>query len=119
MKRFTVATLTIVLTLSFSNGPAWADMAEWQDSGKYGGEEGDEEDGEDGEGEDGDGEAGDGGTGESGDENEDEGGEQYEAPDHGEPDEGCMAAAVNPTTSLSLGLGIALLLGLRRSDRSA
>ena len=121
MKRFAVATLSIVLTLSFSNGPAWADMAEWQDSGKYGGEEGEEEDGEEGEGEDGDGEAGDGGTGESGDEDEDEDevGEQYEAPDHGEPDEGCMAAAVNPTTSLSLGLGIALLLGLRRSDRSA
>jgi hypothetical protein len=31
-------------------------------------------------------------------------------------DEGCMAAAVNPTTALSVGLGVALLLGLRRRD---
>ena len=31
-------------------------------------------------------------------------------------DEGCMAAAVNPTTALSVGLGAALLMGLRRRD---
>ena len=43
---------------------------------------------------------------------------EEEAGDTGEPtdDEGCMAAAVNPTTTLSVGLGVALLLGLRRRD---
>lgn len=43
---------------------------------------------------------------------------EEEASDTAEPaeDEGCMAAAVNPTTTLSVGLGVALLLGLRRRD---
>ena len=116
MKRIPIATLAIIATLPFASGPAWADMAEWEDSGKYGGDDGNEGD-ESGDGSDG--EAGDDGSGESGDDEE-----QYEAPNHGEPDaedtqdEGCMAAAVNPTTTLSLGLGLALMLGLRRSDHS-
>ena len=31
-------------------------------------------------------------------------------------DGGCMAAAINPTTLLSVGLGVGLLFGLRRSN---
>ena len=31
-------------------------------------------------------------------------------------DGGCMAAAVNPTTTLSVGLGLALIFGLRRDE---
>ena len=51
--------------------------------------------------------------GDSGQSNEEEA-----SSDTAEPaeDEGCMAAAVNPTTTLSVGLGVALLLGLRRRD---
>ena len=56
---------------------------------------------------------GDEGDDESGDESGDDGGADT---DDSAKDEGCMAAAVNPTTALSVGLGVALLVGLRRRD---
>jgi hypothetical protein len=54
-----------------------------------------------------------GDSGNSGDESGDSGGSDT---DDSAKDEGCMAAAVNPTTALSVGLGVALLVGLRRRD---
>jgi hypothetical protein len=50
---------------------------------------------------------------EAGNENGDDGGSDT-ADD--EKDGRCTAAAVNPTTALSVGLGVALLFGLRRRD---
>jgi len=55
---------------------------------------------------------GDGGDDSAGDESGDDGGSDTADG----KDEGCMAAAVNPTTALSVGLGVALLFGLRRRD---
>jgi len=56
---------------------------------------------------------GDSGNGESGDDSSDDGGSDT---DDSAKDEGCMAAAVNPTTALSVGMGLALILGLRRRE---
>ena len=58
---------------------------------------------------------GDSGLGESGgdESGDDDGG--ADTADEGK-DGGCMAAAVNPTTALSVGLGLALVFGLRRED---
>lgn len=57
-----------------------------------------------------------GDSGNAGDESGDESGDEGGADTADGKDEGCMAAAVNPTTALSVGLGIALLFGLRRRD---
>ena len=55
--------------------------------------------------------------GDSGSSSGDEGSDDDTTDTGGEgKDEGCMAAAVNPTTALSVGLGMALIFGLRRRD---
>jgi hypothetical protein len=51
-----------------------------------------------------------------GEEGEDESGDEGADTDDGAKDGRCTAAAVNPTTALSVGLGMALLFGLRRKD---
>ena len=91
---------------------ALADSSDWEDD-----EGSDDEGGDESEDDGGDESADDGGD-ESADEgsvddSDDEGG--GDTADDGK-DGRCMSAAVNPTTALSVGLGIAILVGLRRRD---
>ena len=117
MHRFWIRPLVLLIYLSFYGGAAWADMAEWkEDSGQHGSDDGEEEEEE---------EDDDESEGEGGDEDEEEDGDDHDGEtgpvdeDYAieeSQDEGCMAAAVNPTTALSVGLGVALLFGLRRKE---
>jgi hypothetical protein len=88
---------------------AWADSSDWEDDGGGSDEDGGDESADEG-GDESDDESDDEG---SVDDSDDKGGS--DTADDGK-DGRCMSAAVNPTTALSVGLGIAILVGLRRKD---
>jgi hypothetical protein len=102
--RLTVLSLAVALSLP---SMALADSADWE-------EEGGDDTG--GGGDDGGDESGDDSSDDGGDEGGDDDGDGGSDTDDGAKDGRCMAAAVNPTTALSVGLGVALLFGLRRKD---
>ena len=99
MSLIRLSILGLGLGLALHASPAMADIAEWDTS-----DDGDDEDG----GEEGEDEGGE----ESGDEGGEESGDAEAA--ESEDEGGCATAAINPTTLLSVGLGIGLLFGLRR-----
>jgi hypothetical protein len=98
MSLLRISLLTFCVGLGLHSSPTLADSSDWEEEG---GDESEDDGGDES------------GTDEgSGDESEDDGADT----DDGAKDGRCMAAAVNPTTALSMGLGVALLFGLRRKD---